>query len=129
MRCKWCGADDISPGHTCAGMPPDIKHELTDYAGGVTSAAGASGLYYVMMEPTRNFAGPFVRLILAKAGETLVNDQIIDRQEIKISEGGWGHLNSKYGDLGRLEYFDDPDEAQARHSMYLKQVTVYARRR
>ena len=81
-----------------------------------------------MMEPTRNFAGPFVRLILAKAGNTLVNDYIIDRQEIKITEGGWGHLNSRYGDLGRLESFDDLAEARARHSIYLKEAMTYARR-
>ena len=88
-------------------MSQDVKHEQEDYVRGVTTALSASGPYYVMMEPTRNCAGPFVRLILAKASNTLVNDHIIDRQEIKITEGGWGHLNSRYGNLGRLESFDD----------------------
>ena len=128
MRCKWCGAGDISAGHTCARMPPDVKHDQEDCVRGVTTALSTSGRYYVMMEPTRNFVGPFVRLILAKAGNTLVNDHIIDRQEIKITEGGWGHLNSRYGNLGRLESFDDLGEAQARHSIYLKEAMTYARR-
>ncbi len=128
MRCKWCSAGDISAGHACARMPPDVKHEQEDYVRGVTTALSTSGPYYVMMEPTRNFTGPFVRLILAKAGNTLVNDHIIDRQEINISEGGWAYLNSRYGNLGRLEPFDDLDQARARHSMYLKEAMNYVRR-
>jgi hypothetical protein len=109
-------------------MPLDVKHEQENYILDVTAALGARARYYVIMEPTRNFAGAFVRLILAKASDTLLNDLIIDRREIKITEGGWAHLNSKYGNLGRLESFDDLDEAQARHSMYLKEAMTYARR-
>jgi hypothetical protein len=109
-------------------MPLDVKHDQENCVLNVTAALGACGRYYVIMEPTRNFAGAFVRLILAKASDTLVNDMIVDRREIKITDGGWAHLNSRYGDLGRLESFDDLDEAQVRHSMYLKEAMTYARR-
>ena len=128
MICKWCGAGDISLEHTCGRMPVDVEYGQGGYIQEMTAAVGACGRYYVMMEPTRNLAGAFVRLILAKASDTLVNDTIIDRREVRITDGGWGHLNSKYGDLGRLESFDDLAAARARHSLYLEEAMAYARR-
>jgi hypothetical protein len=127
LNCKWCNDDDVSLGHVCASMPVDLRHEQRNYIVNMAAAVGASGRYYVMIEPTWNFVGAFVRLILAKASDSLVNDTIIDRREIKITEGGWAHLNSKYGDPGRLESFDDLSAAQSKHSAYLKEVMVFAR--
>jgi hypothetical protein len=113
--------------HACPGMPVDVKNDLGDYVTGMAAAAGASGRYYVMMEPVFSFAGPFVRLTLAKAAETDFNDTIFDRREIEISEGGFRHLNSKYGNMGRFETFDELSVAQAKHSAYLEEAMVFAK--
>ena len=126
MKCKWCG-QEFSPWHDCKKIPVDRKSEAESYLGNMATAAGAGGQFYVMMEPTWNFAGPFVRLILAKASETSFNDTIFDRREIEISKGGWAHLNSKYGDLGKFETFDGLPAAEAKYSEFMKEAIAYAR--
>ena len=108
-------------------MPVDVKNDLGDYVTGMAAAAGASGRYYVMMEPVFSFTRPFVRLTLAKAAETNFNDTIFDRREIEISEGGFRHLNSKYGDMGRFETFDELSVAQSKYSAYLEEAVVFAK--
>ncbi len=127
MICRWCGRA-LSFGHNCSAAPVDQRHEAADYLAGVHAAINARGRHYVMVEPTRDMAhGPFVRLTLAKAGDTLLTDRVLDRREIEVSEGGLGHLNSKYGYLGVFETFDDLPTARARYSEFFKEVMAYAK--
>ncbi len=107
-------------------MPVDAKYERAGYLEGIAAALAAGGRYYVMMEPSRNKAhGPFVRLNLAKAGDSVFRDTVFDHQEIEVSEGGLGYLNSKYGYLGKFETFDDLSAAQARYAEFLNEATAY----
>lgn len=106
--------------------PINARHEVASYLEAIQSAANAGGRYYVMVEPTRSIAhGPFVRLTLAKAGDTLFNDDVYDQQELEVSNGRLGYLNAKYGYLGMLETFDDFSTGQVRYAQILEEVKAH----